>query len=83
MPRSGTTLIEAVLGAHSRVFACGERPAMRRILRWLIGVEQTAAGGVRAPLQDWAKFYFRDLPEHCAAPITSPTSIRAISRRRA
>ena len=34
MPRSGTTLIEAVLGAHSRVFACGERPAMRRILRW-------------------------------------------------
>ena len=28
MPRSGTTLIESVIGAHSSVFACGERMAI-------------------------------------------------------
>jgi tetratricopeptide (TPR) repeat protein len=63
MPRSGTTLIEAVLGAHSRVFACGDRPAMRRILRWPSGLDQTAPEAYERTLQDWAKFYFRDLPE--------------------
>ena len=31
MPRSGTTLIESVIGAHSRVLACGERMAIRWI----------------------------------------------------
>jgi len=62
MPRSGTTLIEAVLGAHSRVFACGERPAMRQILRVMLGVLQAERTIDAAMLQDWAKFYFRDLP---------------------
>lgn len=32
MPRSGTTLVEAVLGAHPKVLALGERPAMRQVL---------------------------------------------------
>jgi tetratricopeptide (TPR) repeat protein len=62
MPRSGTTLIEAVLGAHSRVFACGERPAMRQILRVLLGAVQSGSTIDEQTLQDWAKFYFRDLP---------------------
>jgi len=62
MPRSGTTLIESVLGAHSRVYACGERPAMRQILRLLLGLELTQKVADEATLQDWAKFYFRDLP---------------------
>jgi hypothetical protein len=64
MPRSGTTLIEAVLGAHSRVFACGDRPAMRRILRWPTGLDQIEPEAYEGTLQDWAKFYFRDLPEN-------------------
>lgn len=64
VPRSGTTLIEAVLGAHSRVFACGDRPAMRRILRWPTGLEQKEPAAYESTLQDWAKFYFRDLPEN-------------------
>jgi len=63
VPRSGTTLIEGVLGAHSRVFACGDRPAMRRILRWPTGLDQTEPAAYERTLQDWAKFYFRDLPE--------------------
>ncbi len=62
MPRSGTTLLESVLGAHSRVFACGERPAMRQILRWPIGLEQTQPEEHERTLQGWAKFYFRELP---------------------
>jgi len=62
MPRSGTTLIEAVLGAHSRVFACGERPVMRQILRYLLGVDQDGNVVDESMLQDWAKLYFRDLP---------------------
>ncbi|HEX4970255.1 MAG TPA: sulfotransferase [Steroidobacteraceae bacterium] len=62
MPRSGTTVIESVLGAHSRVFACGERSAMRQILRYLLGIAD-AGGTVDAQtLQEWAKFYLRDLP---------------------
>ncbi len=32
LPRSGTTLLESVLGAHPDVLACGERPAMRTIM---------------------------------------------------
>ena len=63
MPRSGTTLIEAVLGAHSRVFACGDRPAMRRILRSPRGLDQIEPAAYESTLRDWAKFYFRDLPE--------------------
>lgn len=36
MPRSGTTLVEALLGAHSRVLACGERTLVPRLQReWL------------------------------------------------
>jgi tetratricopeptide (TPR) repeat protein len=62
MPRSGTTLIESVLGAHSRVFACGERPVMRQILRFLLGVDQDGNVVDEARLQDWGKLYFRDLP---------------------
>ena len=62
MPRSGTTLLESVLGAHSRVFACGERPAMRQILRWPIGLEQTQPEEYERTLQSWARVYFRDLP---------------------
>jgi tetratricopeptide (TPR) repeat protein len=63
MPRSGTTLLESVLGAHSRVFACGERPAMRQILRWPTSLEQTPPEAYQQTLQDWARFYFRDLPD--------------------
>jgi tetratricopeptide (TPR) repeat protein len=63
MPRSGTTLIEAVLGAHSRVFACGDRPAMRRILRSPRGLDQIEPAAYENTLQNWAKDYFRDLPE--------------------
>lgn len=63
MPRSGTTLVESILAAHSRVHACGERPAMRQILR--AALEFVA--GDRAPdektLRDWAAASLGELPE--------------------
>ncbi|MHC4976583.1 MAG: tetratricopeptide repeat-containing sulfotransferase family protein [Planctomycetota bacterium] len=39
MPRSGTTLLEQVLGAHSRVHAMGERPYVTDIVKHLKGAE--------------------------------------------
>lgn len=63
MPRSGTTLVESILGAHSRVHACGERPELRQILRAAL---ELAAGG-RAPdemtLRNWAAASLRELPD--------------------
>lgn len=37
MPRSGTTLVEQILGAHSRVLACGERTDFYGLPRRLSG----------------------------------------------
>lgn len=51
MPRSGTTLVESVLAAHSTVVAGGERPIMPRLLdRYLAlaGDEDVSPGGVEA-----------------------------------
>jgi tetratricopeptide (TPR) repeat protein len=62
MPRSGTTLVESVLGAHSRVFACGERPIMRHILRVVLGLDQAGQVPDARVLENWARAYFRDLP---------------------
>jgi tetratricopeptide (TPR) repeat protein len=63
MPRSGTTLLESVLSAHSRVFACGERTALRQILRWPGDLERAQPEAYERMLQDWAMFYYRDLPD--------------------
>ncbi len=63
MPRSGTTLIEAVLGAHSRVFACGERPAMRQILHAFLELDRAGKTPDEATLASWREAYFRSLPD--------------------
>jgi tetratricopeptide (TPR) repeat protein len=44
MPRSGTTLIESVIGEHSRVLACGERMPMRWAMAELMA--QAKAGSL-------------------------------------
>ncbi|MDE3115074.1 MAG: sulfotransferase [Pseudomonadota bacterium] len=63
MPRSGTTLIESLLAAHSRVFAGGERPRMQQILGQYLA--QMQKSGARDPgedqLKDWAEAYYQDL----------------------
>lgn len=63
MPRSGTTLVEAVLGAHSRVRACGERMVMRQIKReylWLAAQSRPLTTEIRG---NFVRAYFDQLPE--------------------
>jgi tetratricopeptide (TPR) repeat protein len=62
MPRSGTTLVEGVLGAHSRVHACGERMVMRQIKReylWLTAESRPVTAEIRA---DFVRAHFDRLP---------------------
>lgn len=65
MPRSGTTIVEGVLAAHSRVFACGERGAMPQILLDHMR-ELRKSGSSRLPMrpsQDWVRAYWQNLPD--------------------
>ena len=63
MPRSGTTLIESVLSAHSRVRAGGERPQMRQLLDAYLGLAD--AGQLyrldASLVEKWRAAYFADL----------------------
>lgn len=65
MPRSGTTLIESVIGAHSRVFACGERMQMRWILQEYLDERrrQPESAIPEETWQRWRSFYWREIPE--------------------
>jgi len=64
MPRSGSTIVESVLAAHSRVFACGERGAMPQVfLDYLRELRKPDASRPRTPGQDWVRAYWRDLPD--------------------
>ena len=67
MPRSGTTLVESVLGAHSHVFACGERVTMRQILQALLDVSGAGRSPDSRMLRGWAQAYFAELPTLAAA----------------
>jgi len=70
MPRSGTTLVESVIGAHSQVLACGERIPMR----WIVPeyLARAAEGGVTADdLAAWRRLYWQDLPEVGGASVVT------------
>lgn len=60
LPRSGTTLLEAALGAHSRVLACGERAAMRSIMQECMALPDLPGD---ATFARWREDYWRELPE--------------------
>lgn len=61
-PRSGTTLVESVLGAHSRVHVGGERSAMRDLLRAYMAADAANRMPDDATLRAWAESCFADLP---------------------
>src|SRR5262249_41039070 len=65
MPRSGTTLIESILGAHSKVFACGERQEMRSIMQEFASLVpiRGAAGIPEATKELWRDAFLRELPD--------------------
>lgn len=64
MPRSGTTLVESMFAAHSRVIACGERVAMPQILQAYLSTlaandDQAVSTNV---MQAWADYYLQETP---------------------
>jgi len=65
MPRSGTTLVESIIGAHSGVLACGERQAMRAIMQAFAAANAGAAETrvSEAAQQKWRDAYWRELPD--------------------
>ena len=63
MPRSGTTLVESVLAAHSRVIGLGERAMMQQIKRALLDLDASGQAPDVATLQAWIASYYQDLPD--------------------
>ncbi len=65
MPRSGTTLVESIIGAHSKVFACGERQEMRSIMQEFVSAaSDLGMSGVAEPVrQRWREAFWRELPD--------------------
>ena len=61
MPRSGTTLIESIIGAHSKVLAAGERMAMRWIMERFLPLGKPASAIDEETLRDWRKSYWQEV----------------------
>lgn len=67
MPRSGTTLIESILAAHSQVYGAGELPALYDIHEELMAVArrqgvQAARALVQQQAAGWRQRYLDGLP---------------------
>jgi tetratricopeptide (TPR) repeat protein len=63
MPRSGTTVVESILAAHTRVRACGERQEMRTVMQeFMAAVPQRRVTDL-APRtrQRWREDWLREL----------------------
>ncbi len=70
MPRSGSTLIESVIGAHSQALAAGERMQMRWIVPEYLA-RAGEAGVTREDLDAWRRLYWQELPDaHGATVVT-------------
>ena len=64
MPRSGTTLVESVIGAHSKVLAGGERMPLRWIMQELLfrAREAPIANIDVDTWRQWRELYWQGLP---------------------
>jgi tetratricopeptide (TPR) repeat protein len=63
MPRSGTTLVESLVSAHSRVFAGGERGMMQAILaEYLAESASSGAWPSQKRVKRWIDMYQREAP---------------------
>ncbi len=60
LPRTGSTLVESVLGAHPRVHACGERGAMQRLLGEYLARAAESQGPGELVLGKWAEAYLAE-----------------------
>ena len=73
MPRSGTTLVESVIGAHSSVHACGERGEARWIMEEFLAQARTMAIAEipEGTWKQWRDFYWREMPELKGAAVVT------------
>ena len=65
MPRSGTTLVESTIAAHSTVFAGGERPLFPQIHNTALSFSPGSDPALppSGTLAEWARTYLSDLPD--------------------
>ena len=65
MPRSGTTLIEGTIAAHSNVFAGGERPLFPELHNAALSfaLQNDLEMPPKGTLEEWARNYLSDLPD--------------------
>ena len=60
LPRTGSTLVEGVLGAHPRVQACGERGGMQRLLGNYLALVDDNRSPTEDLLTKWATAYLAE-----------------------
>ncbi|WP_058753589.1 tetratricopeptide repeat-containing sulfotransferase family protein [Sphingomonas sanguinis] len=78
LPRSGTTLVERILAAHSQVHAMGEPKAFAIAVRRLAKISDAplldahvVAAAVKIPARDIARFYTQEMaPFNGGCPVT-------------
>lgn len=62
MYRSGSTLVEQILGGHSRVRTGGELDLVPRLVAGIPGYPEAAAAAPAASIERWRGFYLEGLP---------------------
>lgn len=62
--RSGSTLVEQILGAHSRVTAGGELDLVPALVARIDGYPEAVRAADARTLEDWRDFYRSGLPPH-------------------
>jgi tetratricopeptide (TPR) repeat protein len=70
MFRSGSTLVEQILGAHSRVTAGGELDLIPTLVGQIAGYPGAVAEAEPSTVDRWREFYLRGLPPHRGTLLT-------------
>lgn len=68
--RSGSTLVEQILGAHSRVTAGGELDLVPALVARIDGYPEAVRAADARTLEDWRDFYRSGLPPHDGTLLT-------------
>jgi len=64
MFRSGSTLVEQILGAHGRVIACGELDLIPTIVSRIENYPEAVGDADPSTVQSWRDLYLAGLPAH-------------------
>ena len=70
MFRSGSTLVEQIVGAHSRVAAGGELDLIPTLVEQIGGYPEAVAAATPGQVDEWRQFYREALPPHAGTLLT-------------